>query len=375
MIKVPYLIGAKGRQDKPGEVSSITASDSPPRYQLYRVHKSILSHNSPVLANLFEDAAPADVYDGAPLVEMTGDSAEALASLLAFIYDPSKVDVRRWDPDTPLTVSPVVRIANKYLVDGQRAYIVSKVKEDWPLTLEDWDRREAEIEAMRSVKATSGERASSSKPLAQSVPEPASAIRFALEFGCSEILPAALYQLSRTDTSYDWDKPDSYDAHQDLPARWSLLEAPDPLCLLRGKQKLAEHVASFGDNNYTYTGILKLPCVPWWEDARYAEETEAELERVGRPTLNPEEYPCFALLSSIFSRAFHDVSPGVRDPLKAMKDCIREYGRISGISSVSMKSLCAECEGGLKYWVPWARRYLWEQLPVIFEISTDDSEA
>ena len=73
------------------KVASTTASDSPPRYQLYRVHKPILSHNSPVLANLFADAAPADVYDGAPLVEMIGDSAEALASLLAFIYDPSYV--------------------------------------------------------------------------------------------------------------------------------------------------------------------------------------------------------------------------------------------------------------------------------------------
>ena len=71
--------------------TSATASGSPPRYQLYRVHKPILSHNSHVLANLFADAGPADVYDGAPLVEMVGDSSEALASLLAFIYDPSYV--------------------------------------------------------------------------------------------------------------------------------------------------------------------------------------------------------------------------------------------------------------------------------------------
>lgn len=73
--------------------TSATASGSPPRYQLYRVHKPVLSHNSPVLANLFADAAPADVYDWAPLVEMIGDSAEALASLLAFLYDPSYVSL------------------------------------------------------------------------------------------------------------------------------------------------------------------------------------------------------------------------------------------------------------------------------------------
>ena len=68
--------------------------------------------------------------------------------------------------------------------------------------------------------------------------------------------------------------------------------------------------------------------------------------------LDQKEYPRFALLTSVFSRAFHNVSPGVQDPLKAMKGCVAEYERISGISSASMESLCAECEGGLKSWVP-----------------------
>ena len=68
------------------KVSSTPTSDSPPSYQLYRVHRPILRHKSTVLANLFADATPAILYDGVPLVEMIGDSAEALASLLAFIY-------------------------------------------------------------------------------------------------------------------------------------------------------------------------------------------------------------------------------------------------------------------------------------------------
>ena len=77
-----------------------------------------------------------------------------------------------------------------------------------------------------------------------------------------------------------------------------------------------------------------------------------EFERFGRPELDPKEYPCFALLTSVFSRAFRDVSPRVQHPLKAMKDCIPERERIYGVFSMSMKSLCAECEGSLKYWVP-----------------------
>ena len=161
----------------------------------------------------------------------------------------------------------MVRIANKYLVDRLRAYIVSRIKEDWPLTIEDWDRRGAEIEAMRSVELTSGDRAPSSKPLAHSVPEPASAIHFAREFGCTEILPAAFYQLSITDANRDWDKPDSYDAHHDLPARWSLLETSDLLHVLRGRQRIAQHLVAFRANNNTYPEILMPPCLPWWEDA------------------------------------------------------------------------------------------------------------
>ena len=69
--------------------TSTSTSSSPAKYQLYRVHRPLLSHNSPVFANLFSDAAPAELYDDTPLVEMIGDTAEDLASLLMFIYNPS----------------------------------------------------------------------------------------------------------------------------------------------------------------------------------------------------------------------------------------------------------------------------------------------
>ncbi|PIL26933.1 hypothetical protein GSI_10071 [Ganoderma sinense ZZ0214-1] len=55
------------------------------------------------------------------------------------------IGIRRWDPDTPLAVSPIIRIADKYLVDELHKYLVQKVQDDWLLTLENWDRREAEI--------------------------------------------------------------------------------------------------------------------------------------------------------------------------------------------------------------------------------------
>ena len=88
----PQLYFSDGDIVLSAKVSSITVSDSPPRFQSHSVHKRILSHNSPVLANLFADTTPADSYAGPPLVETVGDSAEAFASLLAFIYEPSYVD-------------------------------------------------------------------------------------------------------------------------------------------------------------------------------------------------------------------------------------------------------------------------------------------
>ena len=109
--------------------------------------------------------------------------------------------MRRWDPNTPIAVSPTIRIANKRM---------QKVEDYWPLTLEDWDRREAEIEAMRNAEYTSGTPPLSSKSLADAVPEPAFVIRFVVEFGCLPILLAVFYQRGGMEVSSDWDNPRSY---------------------------------------------------------------------------------------------------------------------------------------------------------------------
>ncbi|KAI1784442.1 hypothetical protein LXA43DRAFT_930136 [Ganoderma leucocontextum] len=365
----PQLYFSDGDVVLAAKVSSTTSSESRPTYQLCRVHRPVLRHNSTVFANLFADAAPGELYDDVPLVEMIGDTAEALASLLTFIYNPSDVNVRRWDPDTPIAVSPTVRIANKYLVDALHGYLVRKVKEDWPLTLEDWDRREAEIEAMRHAEYTSGPRPSSSKPLAQAVPEPAAAIRFALEFGCPEILPAAFYQLARTDVGKDWDEPRSYSVSRDTPARWSLLEAPDLLRCLRGAKKISYHTASVMSDD-TFTEILgPHSCLPWWENAGFPGDVRDEVDGERRS----EDYPCYVLLRSILSRVDREVSPGVRDPLKALKDCKDYENKPQDLPKPPVRSLCVLCDSNLRRWVPKTRQELWQMLPRYFEVPTATS--
>lgn len=67
------------------------SEEEPPKHTLFRVHRFLLKHHSATFANLFADAnaAPMDVYDGVPLVEMHGDKAEDFALLLSYLYNPS----------------------------------------------------------------------------------------------------------------------------------------------------------------------------------------------------------------------------------------------------------------------------------------------
>ncbi|PIL26931.1 hypothetical protein GSI_10069 [Ganoderma sinense ZZ0214-1] len=360
--------------------SSNSTASSPPKYQLYRVHKPFLSHNSPVFANLFGDAAPGELYDDVPLVEMIGDTAEALASLLTFIYNISEIKIARWDPNTPIAVSPTVRIADKYLVDGLHKYLVQKVQDDWPLTLEDWDRREAEIEAMRRAKDISGAPSpsqslspSTSQPpsLAHAVPEPASAIRFALEFGCPSILPAAFYQLARTHVMKDWDSPHSFVARTDLPARWTLLYSAELMRLLRGQTRMSEDGAASLSTDETFSAILQPGCLPWWENTAFPWFVRREVEESdGRE--DSEAYPCYALLVRLFAAVFREAAPGVRDPLKALKECV-DYERAFPESGTA-KRLCTGCDERFKEWIPGARRELWRKLPVYFEVPSSSSQ-
>lgn len=67
---------------------------SPVPEQLFRLHRFMLIHHSPVFADIFtlptptESTAADELYDGVPIVQMS-DRADDLASLLNVLYDPS----------------------------------------------------------------------------------------------------------------------------------------------------------------------------------------------------------------------------------------------------------------------------------------------
>lgn len=148
----------------------------------------------------------------------------------------SSLIFKRNDPNTPLTVTGVVRLADKYLIEPLHRRLVQQVCDDWPATLNDYDIRQGEVEALRQV-------AKSNTPfeytpdggggrISDVIPEPVSDILFAREFGCPQILPAAFYQLSLIPVAYDWSK--QFD-HKPL-ARWTMLDGENLLRCMQGCQ-------------------------------------------------------------------------------------------------------------------------------------------
>ena len=148
----------------------------------------------------------------------------------------------------------ILKVAEKYEVKTVKPVIAQQLRADWPTTLAEWLRLEADIDEAVTMDATrlnefSGER------FIDLFPEPAAAIRLALEHNIPEILPAALYTLARVNFKDDFDKwqLDEWKYWNDLSddgenptwdclrtARWSQLDKEGLYCLLLGREELEE---------------------------------------------------------------------------------------------------------------------------------------
>ncbi len=106
---------------------------------------------------------------------------------------PSEPLFKRWNPDAPIALTPVIRLADKYLIEGLRTALMRHVISDWPCTLAAWDASEGEANAIRDTYKRSVVSNPHAVRFADQIPEPAAAIVFAREFACPEILPAVFY--------------------------------------------------------------------------------------------------------------------------------------------------------------------------------------
>ncbi|KAJ7232197.1 hypothetical protein B0H12DRAFT_1029079 [Mycena haematopus] len=211
---------------------------------LFRVHQSMLSLQSPVFAAMFTLPSPdtnRDIYDGVPFVRMP-DDARDIESLLKVLYNPSALPYKRLDPLTPINVRRTLAMATKYEMDGLRDRIVTQLQADWPQSLVEWDRLETEIRCLEEEheSAEDDDYMVDDLYLDERLPEPAAAIRLAMDWNVPKIMPSAVYHLSRLKTSDDW-----LERHQsrtnlylDRTARWDLLEAPDLKLVLKVREIL-----------------------------------------------------------------------------------------------------------------------------------------
>ncbi|PIL28650.1 hypothetical protein GSI_08692 [Ganoderma sinense ZZ0214-1] len=327
-------------------------SEKQPKYQLFRVHKFMLKLHSPAFANFFADAsaAPAEVYDGVPLAEMHGDKAEDFALLLSYLYKPSSFVFKRHDPKTPGIVSGVIRLADKYLIEPLHHRLVQQVCDDWPTTLNDYDVHQAEIDALESLPERSAE-FFSYRLVRAGTPDPISAILFAREFGCPQILRAAFYRLSLTRATEYWSFATSTGEWPPAPlARLAALDKGDLLRYIHGCQKLRDYEAPI-------TALMCEECVmPWL----VCEEEDPPLDGA---------HPCYQYLARLFELT-RDTSrsPVHGDPLRWLGRCF-DYYKMPELSKEHFPhGLCEECGEKLPLKLAGARQRVWDSLAEWFNV-------
>ncbi|KAI0777476.1 hypothetical protein BD413DRAFT_180066 [Trametes elegans] len=330
-----------------------------PKSQLFRVHRNVLGHHSEAFTNLFGDASAQAglAYDGQPVIELT-DKAADVASLLQCLYDPYAYLTRRWHPDTPIELSGAVRLADKYLLDTLRSSLVKRVVEDWPKTLDEWDVANGELKAIVNLAYRPNRPRSQTVNLPGRVPEPASAIMFAQEFGCHEILPAAYYRLATIEIDNEWERKRATDSTT-LYARWTLLDSESLLRYISGRRQLDSFHNRLKRQLRRGLGLCG-GCMPFFFICPPEPGEEA-------PNVNiKEEYPCLHFITTLLDLAWDDAPAS--DPLQALHDLIDHRRFDEMLKKTCPEGLCHDCTEQFYGEIDKARGRLWKLLPLYFQV-------
>ncbi|OSD06220.1 hypothetical protein PYCCODRAFT_1442967 [Trametes coccinea BRFM310] len=310
--------------------------------QYFRIHRSILCRHSPIMADMFamppllakgSSSRIAETYDGVVHVEMQ-DSADELESFLTMFYDPLGTAYKRFDPNTPVLVEGALKLAMKYECDALRRRIIENLEADWPQTLAQWDARRSEAVILRSEHSLQLTGKVDGRYLDDRLPEPASAIRIASDYGIPSILPAAFYQLALLSTDADWDayraNPGKHLRFGARTARWRLLDKRDLMRLVHGQKLLAAHTRAIG------TDIFGLRCQRNMKGCTKARND------------------CW--------KYFQENAPNsMDDPLDILYDCMR-------LDTLFTDLPCTACTAEITIVAEKKRRELWRSLPAVFNL-------
>lgn len=202
----------------------LSAKTSEGSIELFKVYRAQLRRVSPVFKDMLSLGGDREE------VVIMPDPATDLSALLQSVYNASSL-VRRLT-NTPqarcaIELAGLVRIARKYGVDDIAEVAVEHIQQQWPNSLAEWD---ALYPTWKANSRISDKR--------DSVPEPISAISFAMEFGVHSILPAAFYMLAIQASDTDVSVPAADAEAPALGVRWELSNHAILLHLIRGRDRI-----------------------------------------------------------------------------------------------------------------------------------------
>ena len=186
-------------------------------------------------------------------------------------------------------------------------------------------------------------------PLSDVIPEPVSAIVFAQEFGCPELLPAAFYRLLQIDFNDGWSlrasdsgqpetgpRPTARYSSRAL-ARWGLLDRDNLARYVHGLHAADAYIPDA--RKFVYQD-----CVPRvWE---------------GEP-----DSPCYEYVKNMFRvvRQRRGIQGG-RDPRLWLRDCLHDYVGCPELEERYPKGLCEDCWSAVASELRRERQRVWREL-------------
>ncbi|PCH44082.1 hypothetical protein WOLCODRAFT_77004 [Wolfiporia cocos MD-104 SS10] len=155
------------------------------QHAAFKVHRGQLERHSEVFRDLFSIPQPEkeDKIDGCPWVELH-DSPSDVLHLLSALYD--GLYFAKSSAANFCAISGVLRLSTKYMIEHLRQCCLLRLRHDWPSTLAGWDLREKEATDCLGRYAPR-----------ECYPHPILVIQLASELDLVDLLPAALYDLSR----------------------------------------------------------------------------------------------------------------------------------------------------------------------------------
>ena len=257
-----------------------------------------------------------------------------------------RVDVpgRYQDPDAPLRLMPVMKLASKYEIDAMRKRIVALVEDTWPRSLEQWLLFHAQANVIQDTYDVADGQFICGKDFARRVPEPAVAVCIVRDFDIPSVLPCAYYTLACISFDHDWgtnEKPSLPLALGYALARWHMLDIVDMETVLRGWEELVR--------------IMALN-VRWASVKRVRDVLES--------CMGCDDF-CQIKASAIQVRWKRSVSVDFREV-----QCSDPLGILQGIyEEHSQWEVCYMCTAALKRCVRSQQEYIWGRLSEIFGVN------